>query len=85
MFMVCLAYELVAAETACSRCGAGLSGAASIAAARRAWWGGSRCLVVRMHCQSGGHHCYTAKVTELKGDLRLRPLRRRSVMSGWSQ
>ena len=67
-------YEILAAHSACARCGAALNPAIEVGLARR-WFTRAR-LVVVMHCQGPSTHRQTTKVVVERGDgLRFGPLR----------
>jgi len=67
-------YEILAAHSACARCGAALNPSVEVGLARR-WFTRAR-LVVVMHCQGPSTHRQTTKVAVERGDgLRFGPLR----------
>ena len=72
--LVRVVYEILAAHSACARCGAALNPAIEVGLARR-WFTRAR-IVVIMHCQGPSTHRQTAKAIVERGDgLRFGPLR----------
>ena len=72
--LVRVVYEILAAHSACARCGAALNPAIEVGLTRR-WLTRPRIVVV-MHCQGPSTHRQTTKVVVERGDgLRFGPFR----------